>query len=383
MTTIPQPADPTKSYTGTFDAWNRLIKLVDTASANTVQTNAYDGRNYRTIRGTYTAGVLSETRHYYYTTGWQVVEERVGSSTAPNRQFVWGLRFIDDLIVRDRDATGGGTLNERLYAMQDPLGSVVGVANTFGAVQERYAYSPYGAPTFLTPPFGSRGSSSFDWETLFVGYRADTATSLYAVRNRVLHPRFEWLTRDPLVSRDMNSLYVYVGGNPVRRTDPLGLVPISCECPAGTWVTFDCLGLADDCCGVLACGRTWLGNRQWTGEWEIVGQVPDVPPRPERKKGPWPRDVIAEAERRRGCQGSSDDSSHHCWAVCVYGFLSIQAGIIATLAEIRAASTGWPSDLAANALGVYCGSAHLHTGLPFVLGFDAWCDLCCNTKPVA
>ena len=29
MTTIPQPADPTKSYTATYDAWNRLVKLVD------------------------------------------------------------------------------------------------------------------------------------------------------------------------------------------------------------------------------------------------------------------------------------------------------------------------------------------------------------------
>ena len=60
MTTIPQPATPSSSYTGTFDAWNRLVKLVDPSSGNTVQTNAYDGRNYRMNRSSYTSGVLSE-----------------------------------------------------------------------------------------------------------------------------------------------------------------------------------------------------------------------------------------------------------------------------------------------------------------------------------
>ncbi|HHK42763.1 MAG TPA: hypothetical protein ENJ50_10130, partial [Planctomycetaceae bacterium] len=35
------------------------------------------------------ASLLTEIRHFYYTSAWQVLEERVDSSASPNRQFVW------------------------------------------------------------------------------------------------------------------------------------------------------------------------------------------------------------------------------------------------------------------------------------------------------
>ncbi|MEX2119699.1 MAG: hypothetical protein WD847_08900 [Pirellulales bacterium] len=46
MVLIPQPADPTQSYTATWDAWNRLMKLVDGMA--TVGQYAYDGGARRT-----------------------------------------------------------------------------------------------------------------------------------------------------------------------------------------------------------------------------------------------------------------------------------------------------------------------------------------------
>ena len=49
-------------------------------------------------------GELDETRHFYYSDQWQVIEERVDSSTDPERQFAWGIRYVDDLVLRDRDA---------------------------------------------------------------------------------------------------------------------------------------------------------------------------------------------------------------------------------------------------------------------------------------
>ena len=52
-TTIPQPADPTQSYIATYDAWNRLVKLVDDTTDNTVQENQYDARNFRVVRKDY------------------------------------------------------------------------------------------------------------------------------------------------------------------------------------------------------------------------------------------------------------------------------------------------------------------------------------------
>lgn len=101
-------------------------------------------------------------------------------------------------------------------------------------------------------------------------------------------------------------------------------------------------------------------------------------PKPQ-KKGPRPSDVMAEAEKRRGCKGPGDDSSHHCWAVCVYGILSGPAAGIATWGEIMAPSPDWPSDIGQNFKGYYCGMIGVGYGL--VLGYDEWCDACCGTKP--
>jgi hypothetical protein len=224
MTTIPQPAAPASSYTATYDAWNRLVKLVD--GANTVQENQYDGLRRRTIRKSYTAGVLSETRHYYYTARWQIVEERLGTtpdSATANRRYVWGLRYIDDLILRDRDTTGGGTLNERLYGIQDPNWNMIALANTTGDIQERYAYSAYGMPSVLTPAFASRASSSFAWEHSFCAYYLDSGTALLAVRFRMLNPLVGWVTRDLIQESVIAGLYAYVNDQPLVHVDPLGL----------------------------------------------------------------------------------------------------------------------------------------------------------------
>ena len=103
MTTIPKPADPTKAYTATYDAWNRLVRIEELLLAVLVKLAEYDydGAKRRTVQKTYTDGVLSETRHLYYTepSTWQVIEERTGTSpdsANAERQFVSGLRYIDE-----------------------------------------------------------------------------------------------------------------------------------------------------------------------------------------------------------------------------------------------------------------------------------------------
>ena len=231
MTSLPKPTAPGSGLTGTYDAWNRVVKLVDATSGNTVQTNAYDGLRRRTVKQAYTAGTLSETRHYYYSSSWQVLEERVGSSSNAERQFVWGLRYIDDLILRDRDTNNDGTLDERMYALQDPNWNVVGLTDSSGNVQERYSYDAYGMPTVLTATYGSRSSSSYAWETLYAGYRYDADTGLYLARNRILDPRTgTWGQRDPVGYAAGFSLYEYVASGPVTYVDPMGFRKLSqCE----------------------------------------------------------------------------------------------------------------------------------------------------------
>jgi RHS repeat-associated protein len=234
LTAMPQPSAPTQALAATYDAWYRLVGL--SASGTTVAAYQYDGFGRRVVKQTYSGGVLNQTRHVYFSEGWQPLEERVGTATTAERQFVWGLRYLDDLVLRDRDATGDGVLNERLYALQDANGNVTAIADSGGNVQERYGYDAYGLPTVLTPTFGLRSATLWDWETRYAGYRWDAESGLYQVRHRFYNAVLGcWLSRDPLGGGLQGaglSLYLYVKGNPVSAIDPLGLLRIPGPAPA-------------------------------------------------------------------------------------------------------------------------------------------------------
>ncbi len=219
---MPQPAAPTASCAATYDAWNRLVQL--NASGSPVAAYAYDGRNRRVVKITYSGGLVNETRHFYYSDSWQVLEERLEAATTTNRQFVWGSRSLDDLVLRDRDSTGAGSLNERLYALQDSNWNVTALSDFQGNVQERYSYEAYGTPVFLTSAYRKQEASSYEWESLFAGYRWDAESGLSYVRWRYLHPGLgAWTQRDPLGLSAGVNLYEYVASSPFNFTDPSGL----------------------------------------------------------------------------------------------------------------------------------------------------------------
>ncbi len=213
MTAIPQPASPASSFAATYDAWNRMISLAGVAAYS------YDGLNRRTTK--LVSGVL---RDLYYSDMWQVLEERVGGATNADRQFVWGLRYIDDLVVRDRST-------ERLYALQDANWNVTAVVDTSGAVQERYRYTAYGLPTFMNSGFVPQYASAYAWETLYCGYRWDSETWLYLARNRYLNSAIGvWITRDPVGFDGGDTNFGrYIFNRVVNATDPAGeIVPALC-----------------------------------------------------------------------------------------------------------------------------------------------------------
>ena len=215
MARLPKPADGNNHHDLVYDLWNRLVKVLDGEA--TVIEYAYDGRNFRS-----TETSAGTTRHYFYANGWQVLEERIDTATAADRQFVWGLRYIDDLVLRDRNASCGGTLDERFYALQDANWNVVAISHATGAMQERYIYTAYGMPQFLTGAFGSRTLSPYGWKTLYCGYHWDQLIESYHIRHRLLSPHLgRWNRQDP-VAADPN-LYRYVRNNPTVYVDPSGL----------------------------------------------------------------------------------------------------------------------------------------------------------------
>jgi len=321
MTTIPKPADPTASYTGTYDAWNRLLRIED--GSDKVAEYEYDGAKRRTVKKTYVSGVLDETRHFYYTepSKWQVVEARVESSLDAERHFVWGLRHVDDIVLRDRDINSDGTLDERFYGMQDANWNVTSVSNANGSIQERYNYDAYGSSTALTPTFAYRGASSFDCETRYAGYYFDSGSGLLVARHRYLHSSLSWLHRDPLRFIDGSNLYEYVRSGPPTRVDPSGRACIECRCKAKKghlrryyWIQTNCTGLGSNCCEA-ACPHGW------DGDWRHPCDAPPPPPPPDPCEGNW-----------------KDYDFANCWACCVKQY---EAGAVITTIGVGIGAR-WP-----------------------------------------
>lgn len=244
MLMMPQPATPTLPFTGVYDAWNRMVGLW----AGGVATGVYrfDGLDRRVSK--LVSGVA---RDIFYTTQWQAIEERLGGSTTPDRQFVWGLRYIDDLVLRDRGA-------ERLFGIQDPNWNVTAICDVTGAIQERYRYAAYGMPTVLTATFALRVASSFDWETLFGGYRWDGESATYYVRRRWLHPLIgRWITSDPMRKWQGNR-YLYSDGRPVAFLDPYGRV---------AWKVALKAEKIPGCKFQVCCGKIIIGGKIQTCEF--------------------------------------------------------------------------------------------------------------------
>lgn len=124
------------------------------------------------------------------------------------------------MILRDRSITGG-TLNERLYGLQDGNWHMIALCDPASAITERYTYYAYGSTIFLAPTFATQTTSAFAWEYQYCGYRYETGTHLLHVRLRTLHSLLGlWLTRDPAGYTDGPSLQRLYSA--LNSTDPYG-----------------------------------------------------------------------------------------------------------------------------------------------------------------
>jgi RHS repeat-associated protein len=128
------------------------------------------------------------------------------------------LRYIDDLIYRERD-------EERLYSLADPNWNVVATTNAAGVVQERMRYDAFGKVTWLNANFSVKSNSDYNWNRTFTGQVLDNETELMLYRNRIYLTHFgRFGSRDPIGyrGRDKN-LFRYVSNNTINFTDIFGL----------------------------------------------------------------------------------------------------------------------------------------------------------------
>jgi RHS repeat-associated protein len=204
-----------------FDAWNRYV-LYKQGTQNLI-AYAYDALGRRIFENP------NSPRTLYYSSSWQVLEEDVNG--AAQVQYVWSPVYVDALVERDRDPNNSGVLSERFYVQQDANWNVTAIINITGAVQERYAYDPYGSPTILDPNWNTRGIGSgslYVWVYLHQGGRYDPLSGLYQFRNRDYSAILgRWIENDPAGSAagDPN-LYRYVNNSPTEDVDPSGLVGV-------------------------------------------------------------------------------------------------------------------------------------------------------------
>ena len=213
--------DWSKSYQPVWDAWNRLVEVKDESGAS-VQKNAYDGLTCRITRE-----VASVVTHTYWSNRWKPLEERTGSATTAARSYLWGERpgHRDELVLRDRDTDGNGSLDDRLYATMDYFNGTA-ILNTSGVVQERYAYSAFGVSRVMAGDFSPRTSSNFAWDFGFQGQFRDGETGWYNYGYRFYVPFLgRWINRDPIEEKGGINLYRFVGNHPINTYDRLGLDP--------------------------------------------------------------------------------------------------------------------------------------------------------------
>ncbi len=198
-----------------YDAWNRLVSVSN--GGVTVASYGCDGLGRRV---TETHG--STTTDLYFSSGWQVLEERVGGVV--QARDVWSPVYVDALVLRDQSSLHNGTLDQRLYAQQDADWNVTALVSPSGSVVERYVYDSYGAVTVLTPGWATRSVSQYGWQYLHQGGRLDTATGLYNFRRRDYSPTQQrWIEVDPSGFRaGDDNFYRDAGDNPVGRVDPNG-----------------------------------------------------------------------------------------------------------------------------------------------------------------
>jgi hypothetical protein len=200
----------------TYDAWNRLVQIVDRGTDTTLATYTPDALNRRIVAATSTTN-----RYLYYSAAWQVVEEYSGNpdseQTAYDTRYVWSPVYVDALVLRE-SAEG-----RRRYVLQDANFNVTSIISSGGVVQERYVYDAYGQRTVLSASWGTLSGSSYAWVYGWQGFRQEFSLAWARMRD-VSTVLGRPLQMDPLGfgAGDVN-WYRWEGNSTASVLDPMGL----------------------------------------------------------------------------------------------------------------------------------------------------------------
>jgi RHS repeat-associated protein len=197
---------------GKYDAWNRLVEVRDNSN-NLIATYEYNALNQR-IKKTIGSAVTKS----FFNEQWQEIESQTGSDVT---SYVWGLRYIDDLVLREKG-------EERLYSLADPNWNVIALVDVTGSIVERMKYDAFGGVVWLDAIFGVKLESNYAWNRIFTGQVMDSETGLMLYRNRYYNTVFgRFVSRDPIgYDADDINIYRYIFNRCGSRFDPYGFFQI-------------------------------------------------------------------------------------------------------------------------------------------------------------
>jgi len=192
-------SDGVNSYV--FDRANRLISAATPAAVATYAYDSDDRRTAKTVNGVTTRTLWS---------GADELAETDGNGVMLRRFVPGGTGAMDD-----RAAMVTASTNAVLWFHTDRQGSLIATSGPTGTVTTSRAYSPHGEMSAgVLPPGGVFG---------YTGRQFDPETGLYQYRARYYSPRLgQFLSADPIGTKDDPNLYGYVGRDPVNATDPTG-----------------------------------------------------------------------------------------------------------------------------------------------------------------
>ncbi|HEX7955432.1 MAG TPA: RHS repeat-associated core domain-containing protein [Pyrinomonadaceae bacterium] len=197
QTTTKTDAQGTTRYD--WDARGRLTRV--TLPGGAAVSYGYDAVGRLASRS---AGGATVTSLY---SGGDVVVDRAGGGAATD--YLRGAGT--DVLLRQASAAGA------LYPLPDQLGSPAALTDAAGNVVERRRYEPYG---------DSAGSQLTRHD--FTGRERDSQTGLLYYRARWYDPaQGRFISEDPAGFAGGLNKYAYVSGNPVSKTDPLGLYELN------------------------------------------------------------------------------------------------------------------------------------------------------------
>lgn len=144
------------------------------------------------------------------------------AATTPKYNYVYAS-YIDEPVIREEPSA-----SEILYFHRNQQYSIVALTDDSGGIVERYAYSAYGEPVFLSGAGSVLSGSTGDVRYMYTEREWDIDLALYHFRARMYDPwEGRFCSRDPIgYEGGSQGLYQFVNSNVLNSLDPSGLVRI-------------------------------------------------------------------------------------------------------------------------------------------------------------